>query len=364
MIREVKMLRILILGDFFMRKEILRNYLFEYLKEVDDNLDFRLVEWGSRGYQKGEAEGVGGKIKEFSGDPSDVVKFMEGVNVLVTQVAPVTAEVMDASDCLKVIGCTRGGPVNVDIMAATQRGIPVIYTPGRNGDAVADYTMGLILAETRNIARAHAELKKGIWRDDFYDYELCGYELAGKTLGIIGFGFVGKKVALRAKAFGMEILVYDPYIQKEEVAKFDGKLVDLPTLLQNSDFVTIHARLTSETEKLIGARELSMMKKTAYIINTARGKIIDEKALTEALMKKTIAGAALDVFEDEPISKENPLLSLDNVTITPHIAGAAKDVVHRAARMLAEDIMKVLKGEKPTHCANPSVLEKNMFQKK
>jgi D-3-phosphoglycerate dehydrogenase len=230
-----------------------------------------------------------------------------------------------------------------------------LFTPGRNADAVADYTLGMILAETRNIARGDASLKQGLWRADFYKYDLSGPELSGKTLGLVGIGSVGTKVCARAKAFGMRVLAYDPYVPEEKTQSMGAEAVDLGTLLKQSDFVSIHAPLTSETKGLIGSKELSQMKRTAYLINTSRGKLVNENALVEALVEKKIAGAALDVFESEPLDPKSPLLRLSNVTITPHIAGASKDVAHRAAQMLADDVLRILLKQKPLFCANPTV---------
>ncbi|MEM3714705.1 MAG: 2-hydroxyacid dehydrogenase [Nitrososphaeria archaeon] len=351
-------MKVLVAGDSFIKSDIMRNYLEKSLSKLDPFLEIHTIEWSTLYYQKNVLQGVRRIIKEFSGSPRELAKVMDGVEILVVHTAPVTAEVLDASKKLRIIACARGGPVNVDIDAATDRNIPVINTPGRNADAVADYTLGLILAETRNIARAFEDLRKGCWKYEYYDYEICGYELADKILGLIGFGHVGRKVAQRAKGFGMKVLVYDPYVEETDILAEGCQPVDLETLLRESDFVSIHARLTPSTVKMIGAKELSLMKRTAYLINTARGELVDLKALCEALEKKSIAGAALDVFETEPLDKNSPILKYNNVTITPHIAGAAKDVVARTAKMITDDIERLLMGKTPLHCVNPSVLSK------
>ncbi|MEM3403032.1 MAG: 2-hydroxyacid dehydrogenase [Nitrososphaeria archaeon] len=353
-----KILKILIAGDSFMKSDIIKIHLQEILSKVDMNLNIRTIEWTTREYQKNVLQGVRRLIEEFSGDPKELAKEMGDTQVLVVHAAPVTVEVLDASKNLKIVACTRGGAVNVDVDAATDRGIPVINTPGRNADAVADYTIGFILAETRSIARAFEDLRKGNWKYEYYDYEICGYELAGKSLGLIGFGQVGRKVAQRAKGFEMNVLVYDPYVRSEDILAMGCQPVDLEKLLKESDFVSIHARLTPSTVKMIGAKEIALMKKTAYLINTARGRLVDQKALYEALENRRIAGAALDVFENEPLSKSDPILTYDNVTITPHIGGAAKDVVARAAKMVAEDIKRLLEVKTPLYCVNPSALSK------
>lgn len=295
-------------------------------------------------------------IKEYIGSPKQLVKEIDDADILVVNYAPVTEEVMDADKNLKLIGVTRGGPVNVDLQAATKRGIFVVNAPERTVDAVADFTIGLMIAEARNLARAYYMLKTGkvlkINPRLFGDAIIQGIELPGKTLGIIGFGRIGRAVAVRAKGFDMRILAYDPYVKEDEFRSCGVEPVDLKTLLRESDFVSIHVRLTKETEHMIGENELRMMKKTAYLINTSRGKVVDEKALYKALKEKWIAGAALDVVEEEPISPANPLLELDNVTITPHIAGLTQEVPLKSALIIADEITKYIRGERLSRLVN------------
>ncbi|MEM2906359.1 MAG: 2-hydroxyacid dehydrogenase [Candidatus Bathyarchaeia archaeon] len=294
-------------------------------------------------------------VWESVGRPEELIKEMKGVHILVVHGAPVTAKVIEASSELQLIGCTRGGPVNVDVEAATRRRIPVLYTPGRNADAVADFTLGLIIAELRNIARAHASLKQGVWNLDYNRHENLGPELGGLTLGIVGLGSIGSKVAVRARAFGMRIIAYDPYVSPERFKEAQAERVCLSTLLRSADIVTLHCVLNEETRGLIGAKELALMKPSAYLVNTARGGLVDYKALTEALNERRIAGAALDVYEMEPLSPEDQLLKLENVTLTSHIAGYSRDVVERCSRMIAEDVKRYLAGERPLRVLNPVV---------
>ena len=333
-----------------------KSYAAEVLAEF--NPEIETLEWEFRGYQKGRLRGVKQELREFTGTPKDLIKHMKNVEVLIVHLAPITKEVMEASGKLRVVGCMRGGPVNIDIDAATMLGIPVLRAPGRNAEAVADYTIGLIIAHVRNIVRACTLLKQGIWRDEFYFYEECGFELENKVLGIVGFGKVGREVAKRAKALQMRILAYDPYVSPNLMKSLGVEPTTLEKLLEESDVVTLHVRLTDETRHMIGERELKRMKPTAILVNTSRGEIIDEKALIKALNEGWIAGAALDVFEKEPLPPDHPFLKMDNVTITPHIAGASKEVVKRSVIMIAEDVKRLLKGEKPLYCVNPEVLEK------
>jgi D-3-phosphoglycerate dehydrogenase len=342
-----------VVGDYFMSGPIFQEHLEATLRSIDRDLEIRTLEW-EFDLKSGPLESDP-SIHEYAGSDQALMAAIKNADVLLVHLAPVSSSVIEAGKKLNIIGCARGGPVNINVKAATKRRIPVLFTPGRNADAVADYTLGMILAETRNIARGDASLKQGIWRADFYKYDLSGPELSGKTLGLVGIGSVGTKVCARAKAFGMRVLAYDPYVPEEKTQSMGAEAVDLGTLLKQSDFVSIHAPLTSETKGLIGSKELSQMKRTAYLINTSRGKLVNENALVEALVEKKIAGAALDVFESEPLDPKSPLLRLSNVTITPHIAGASKDVAHRAAQMLADDVLRILLKQKPLFCANPTV---------
>lgn len=297
-------------------------------------------------------------VSESWGHPKQIVDNINGAEILIVHVAPVTKEVIDAGASLKLIGCCRTGPVNIDVAYATKKNVPVIYAPGRNAQGVADLTIGLIIAEARGIARAHALMKSGVW-----SVPEVGVELWGKTLGIIGLGNVGSRVAFRAKnGFNMNVLAYDPYVPKERAEEFGVKLVDLETLLRESDFVTIHSRAPPDAKPQIAAEHIALMKPTAYLINTARGNILDEQALYEALKNDKIAGAALDVYAKEPIEPDNPLLKLDNITLTSHIGGLTREVPLRAAEIMAEDIARFTKGEKPKNVKNPEVFRKSKLK--
>lgn len=255
---------------------------------------------------------------------------------------------------LKVIARHGVGLDNVDLEAATKLGVPVIYTPHANARAVAEHTFALILSFSRRITLAHEYVR----RLRVAPPKLVGFELEGKKLGIIGFGAIGRIVASIGKGFGMSILVYDPYVDSKLIEESGYRPVDFETILKESDIVTIHVPLTKETYHMIGERELKLMKPTALLVNTARGAVIDETALIKALKEGWIAGAALDVFEDEPLKPDNPLLSMDNVVVTPHIAFLTAESVRRMDIMLVEDIERILSGRKPIRIANPKVLEK------
>jgi D-3-phosphoglycerate dehydrogenase len=304
-------------------------------------------------------------VKEAYGNPEYIKEKISGCEYAVSGYAPFTADIMGASDPLKLVGIARGGPVNVDHEAATRRRVMVIRAVGRNAESVADQTMGFILSESRFIARHSKEIKTGEY---FTRVETTGrskylgslnwLELNGKTLGLIGYGQVGRRVAKRAHAFGMKVTVFDPYIN-ESILEGDGCTgVSLNQLLTESDIVSIHAKLTPETHHMINDEALAKMKKTAILVNTSRGSIIDEAALYRALKKGTIGSAALDVFEVDPIKPDNPLIQLDNVTITPHTAGRSPVTEMRGYRQIAEQVARHLQGEEidPVHISNKAVM--------
>ena len=286
--------------------------------------------------------------------------------------------IIDAAESLQVIACTRGGPdANVDIGAATERGIPVLYAPGRNAVSVADFTWGQILAVMRHIPHAHHLLHTSMYTGDPRSdaasggsredvtwgmgqsspyVNLKGPELEGKRVGIIGMGAVGREVAKRAKGFDVSLLGFDPYIDAEMMAEYDTEKVELNGLLHQSDIVTVHVPVTDSTRGLLGTDEFAAMKDSAYFINNARGAIIDQNALLETLQTDGLRGAALDVYDEEPIPDDHPLLDLDNVVTTPHLGGAAEEVIQRHSKMITDDIGTLLSNESPTHVANDEVL--------
>lgn len=288
--------------------------------------------------------------------PIELNVLIKDVDVLAVHICPISSDLIKKANKLKVIGTARGGLENIDINAATERKIPIINTPNHNAHAVAEYTIGLMLAETRNIARSHKALKDGIWREYYPNTELIP-ELNGSTIGLIGFGKIGQLVAKKLQSFEVKILVYDPY-QKEEIIEKAGCVkVDLKTLLKESDIVSLHVRLTSETKGMIGEKEFRLMKSSAYFINTARAGLIDAKAMQRALEEGWITGAAIDVFETEPIPVSHPLLRLDNITLTSHRAGDTHNAYWKAPLLLGKQINKLLTGEIPDYIVNPEVLQ-------
>ena len=274
---------------------------------------------------------------------------------------PISSKVFDAMPKLRIAGVSRAGLENVNVREATKRGILVFNIEGRNAEAVSDFAMGLMLSEARNIARAHNAIKNGQWRKEFSNSAWVP-ELKGKTIGIVGFGYIGRLIAQKLSGFGVNAIVYDPFIKPEDAKEAGCTLVDKAALFREADFITLHARMSESTKNLVGEAELAVMKPTAYLINTARAGLVDEKALIKALQEKRIAGAALDVFLDEPLKPESPFLTLDNVTLTTHIAGTTKEALTRSPEILMEDIGKLLMGGKPRFIINKEVLDNPEFK--
>ena len=288
-------------------------------------------------------------LKEYQGDPDAVIDFVGEAAVFVTQLAPVSGAMLDRMSRLKLIAVSRGGPVNIDLAAAKARGVRVCNTPGRNASAVAEFTIGAILAQSRLITTGHDSLRAGNWRGDLYRADRAGRELNEMTVGLIGYGQVGARVVKLLKAFGCRILVYDPYVQLSADDRADGvePVSTLDTLLARADVVTLHPRVTEETTGMIGAAEFARMRPGTIFVNTARGPLVDYAALYDALSSGHLGGAAIETFAIEPAPPDWPLLRLPNVTLTPHIAGASVRTVTVAAEAAAEEVRRFVAGEPP-----------------
>lgn len=301
------------------------------------------------------------EVSDYDGIiPRDVLlKKVKGVDALLSLLTDnIDAEVMDAAGPnLKIIANYAVGYNNIDVKEATRRGIMVTNTPGVLTETTADFAWALLMAIARRVVEADKFVRAGKFRG-WEPMLLLGNDVYGATLGVVGFGRIGQAVARRALGFNMRVLYYDSKKAPEEIEKeLKATFVDLPTLLRESDFVTLHVPLTKETHHLIGEKELKMMKKEAYLINTARGPIVDEKALVKALKEGWIKGAALDVFENEP-EIEPELLTLDNVVLAPHIASGSYATRSKMSIIAAENIIKALSGEVPPNLVNPEVLQK------
>ncbi|MEV0395001.1 2-hydroxyacid dehydrogenase [Polymorphospora rubra] len=282
------------------------------------------------------------EVDEASGTEDELIAALDGVRIAVTQMAPFTERVLAAAPELRLVVVCRGGPVNVNIPAATAHGVTVRTTPGRNAVAAAEHTVALLTAALRQIPANHAGLVAGQWRSDLYALEHCGDELAGATVGLVGYGAIGSRVARILHAFDAEVLVHDPYADPATVT---GRPVDLPELLAASEVVSLHARLTPETSGMIDAAALARMRPGAVLVNTARGGLVDYPAVARALHSGRLRAAAFDVFDAEPLPADSPLRTAPRVVMTPHLAGATRQTAIRAARLSAEAVAAHLAGE-------------------
>lgn len=341
--------KIAIIGDRFMLPDVFRR---EIVKATGNGLDIRTLEqaWPDEPMEHGYATAGLEGLKEYFGHPDEVVEFVGNAEILVTHLAPLSADMLERLPELRLVAVSRGGPVNVDMEAARARRVTVVNTPGRNASAVAEFTIGAMLAETRRIRLGHEALRRGEWRGDLYRADRTGRELNEMTVGVVGYGAIGTRVVRLLRAFGCRILVADPYVQLSAEDRNAGvELVDLGPLLERSDVVTLHARVTKETHHLIDRNALARMKPDAVLVNTARGPLVDYDALYDALAEGRIAGAMLETFAVEPTPPDWPLLKLPNVTLTPHIAGASVRTVTFAAEQAAEEVRRYFAGLPPVN---------------
>lgn len=282
----------------------------------------------------------------------EMISLLKDIDAAIVGLDPFTAKVMDASPRLKVISRSGVGYDDIDVPAATERGVAVCTTPGLNHNAVAEYTFALMLQCARKLFENLQEGRSGGWAWH------QGRDLAGRTLGIVGLGAIGKQVAKRARAFEMKVLAYDVVPDEPFAIQHGVQYVSLEALLQESDYVSVHLFLDPKSRHIINAGRLALMKPTAYLINTSRGGVIDSMALHDALRARRIAGAALDVYEKEPLEADSPLRQLGNLYISPHCSGASDDPRNAQIVMAAENALRVLRKEPPRYILNPEALNR------
>ncbi len=280
------------------------------------------------------------KLKQSEDELAGIIGNYDAL--VVRSETKVTKRVIDNAHKLQVIGRAGVGVDNIDLDAAKANGIIVVNTPGGNTVAAAEHTFGMILALARNVPQAHHDLKDGNWNRSKY----TGTELRSKVLGILGLGRIGKEVAKFAAAFGMKVLAYDPFLTKEAASSLTVKLVDFETVLKEADFLTVHMPLTPESRKLISAEQFALMKDGACVVNCARGGIVCEEALYQAIVAGKVKGAALDVFEKEP-QVCSPLFALDQVIVTPHLGASTREAQINVAIEVCEDVIGILLGHEP-----------------
>ena len=339
-------LRVLCAGDLFITADSLAEAARQELGSQISTV-LQQTRWPD------EAFGPVDKVREAAGNPGDVVRLAAGAQVILTHLAPITAAVFDAAPELRVVGVTRGGPVNVDLDAATAHAVPVVFLPGRNLGAVAEFVIGVMISMTRKVNIAAREMAQGRWDARFYRQELTGPELRAATVGLIGLGAVGSRIAQLLAAFGSRVLAYDPYADPAAAAAVGAELLPLAQVLAGSDIISVHARLTDDTRGMFGPAAFAAMKQGARFVNTARGELVDQPALLSALQSGHLSGAALDVFDPEPPDQADLLLARPDVILTPHLAGASRQVAAESVQRVAAEVAEYLRGGVLQHCANP-----------
>lgn len=306
-----------------------------------------------------ESDGPGGVPipKGFFNHYEDAEIILGGI------LCPFSKEIMDMFPNLKVIATCRGGIENVDMEAAKERGIMVVNGYGRNAEAVSDFTMALMLSELRNVARSHFRMKTTDGWDNVFVNTAYMPHMCESTVGLFGFGYIGKLVAKKLTGFGCKITVYDPFIPDEEIVSMGYIPVDKETLFRESDIVSVHARLVEATRGIIGKKEIDMMKPTAVFVNTARAGIVDYDALYDALKEKRIGGAGIDVWPEEPMAADCPWRKLDNVTLCSHMAGGVRAARPYAAKLVAQSVVNSMKGISAPQIITKDLMTDSTFQK-
>jgi len=328
-------LRVCVLGDRFVLPELIPDLIRQALGDQAE-VSIAQLEWP-------DGETISGKpgdaIREYSGRADDVIRLARGADALIVHMAPITREVIDALPELKFVAVCRGGPVNVDAQAAQERGIHLARAPGRNANAVAEFTIGALIAGSRSLVTAATEVRNGVWSRGHYRYADASIELAEMTVGLIGYSHVGRKVGHLLKAFSAHVLFADPYQEPDDTDSALGiEKVDLEALCARSDVVSVHARLTDATRKMCDAAFFARLKDQCVFINTARGELVDEAALLAELESGKVRMAILDTFDPEPPAPDSALVRHPNVIATPHLAGASRTSAHIVARMVVEEL--------------------------
>ncbi|GAB3809045.1 2-hydroxyacid dehydrogenase [Micromonospora zhanjiangensis] len=325
--------RILVVGDHFVTPQLLTDALRDRLGAGVELPELTLP-WPHTPF------GPVAEVDEASGDEDELIAALPGAQAVVTQMAPLTARVLAAAEDLRLVVVCRGGPVNVNLKAAADRGVEVRTTPGRNAVAAAEHTVALLLAALRRVPDTDAGVRAGQWRSDLYALDAVGSELAGSTVGLVGYGAIGRRVGRILRAFDAEVLVHDPYA---DPATLDGaESVGLDDLLRRSSVLSLHARLTPDTTGMIGAAELARLPRGAVLVNTARGGLLDYDAAVDALQAGHLGAAAFDVFDAEPIPADSRLRTAPRTVLTPHLAGATRQTAERAATLAADEVLAYL----------------------
>ena len=330
--------KILMVADCVVTEALYRKYFPEAFEKHEVELVEDMKGYTTIDFQKlmlgTEQQGA----EAFDANP-EIVEKIKDATILIVHMSVINSQVLNAAKNLKTIFVCRGGCDNLNMKLAKEKGIQVLNAASRSADAVADYTVAMMIAETKNMIRAAISLANGKWEKEFSNFG-HHHNLGRLVVGIIGFGEIGKRVAKRLKGFECRVLVHDPYLSDDEVRERGGVPVTLKQLLTEADIVTIHLRLSESTRNFIGKAELDTMKKTAYLVNTARSGLVDQDALADALRERKIMGAALDVFDIEPLPADSKFRKLDNVSLTPHMAGVSCDTVDIGVELMGEAFLK------------------------
>lgn len=343
-------MKILLASDGFVTEKVLRSALAEAYPEAE--VAALASTWPVPPFKDI------GDVREASGDEDELIEALEGCEIAFSHTFPFTRRVIEASPELKMITICRGGPVNVNIDAATEHGVLVTYTPGRNATATAEHSLAMILAAARQIAQRHSEVASGQWRSDYYLYDRVGPEIAGSTIGLVGYGAIGSRVATALVALGATVLVYDPWAEDPKLAGITFH-EDLNVVMSQANILSLHARVTDDNRHMINAKNIALMPENSIIVNCARGELLDYDAVCNALETGKLYAAAFDTFPEEPLPANHRLRTFSNVTMTPHLAGASKGAAELAARIGAADIAAFAQGGEPQYVANPEVLNGN-----
>ncbi len=337
--------KLLLIGDHFISPELMRVSLapeiVSALEIVEARTPFPLEPFRSIA-----------EVREASGSEEQMIEALQGVDLCIAHHAPLTQRILASSPDLRLVIVCRGGPVNVNLAAATASGVTVCFTPGRNATATAEFAVAMALSALRGIPAVDRGIRSGAWPGD-YTFADAGFELEGTTCGLVGYGAIGSRVARILRGFGANVLVYDPYATPREEDQVE--LVPLEDLLRRSLLVSLHARETPLTRGIIGRDQIALMPKGSVLVNCARGALLDYGALEEALRSGHLYAAAADVFPEEPIPAASSLRTLPKFVMTPHIAGGTRQAAEKACRIAAEELGRFLSGTPVHFCANPEV---------
>jgi D-3-phosphoglycerate dehydrogenase len=338
--------KLLVIGDHFISPQLMRaslGALADKFEVIEASTPFPIEPF------RNIAE-----VREASGSEEQMIDALKGVSICIAHHAPLTKRVMEQAKDLSLFIVCRGGPVNVNVPAATACGIAIAYTPARNAAATAEHTIAMMLSALRFIPQTDAAIRHGHWKGD-YTWDTAGFELETATVGLIGYGAIGSIVARILNGFGATVLCYDPYAQ---IGNGDPvtQIHHLDELLERSNVVSLHARETPETRNILGAEQIAKLHPGAVVVNCARGALMDYTAIEQALRSGHLFAAAADVFPEEPLPSSSTLLQLPNFVLTPHIAGGTKQAAIKATRIAAEELQSYLQNGTLRYCANPEVL--------